>query len=287
MNKTKITTIGMLGVLVTGIFIGSLVNEAHAEEEIHGFYGLDELFKDPNSIVRLYNSGGFSLKNYELGIAVFGHPVDKSEMFKFTVMVDGKVSRFITGMDSLTPDKVVPESTAPVISTRIEPKSSIGADITKWDIPTVTRGNTTSEPIYSIDADRIDSLKLGADFEKNFKVYEVRKNQPMEDVKISLTISRDEVVLKKFSGLSGVGGLVSIEIRDLDYPLFYPNFCYDVEIIAETGNQITVWKDDFLMKYSGAWNPNMSWIDESRWNYLPSSFTDEPRQKIFADEHCN
>ena len=234
-------TIIIIGLVITVLFFGTV---QHAEaQEIHGFYGLDELFKDSNSIVKLYKSGGFSLKNYELGIAVFGHPVDKSEMFKFTVMVDGKVSRFIIGMEPITPDKVVSESSTPVNSTRIEPKSSIGADITKWDIPAKNPRTLERESGIVAYLPRIDQIMVNDEYAPNIKV----ENQDYQKTRadVTLKITRDGYTIKSISDTIENGRWNPvINILD-DY--FTPQFCYTVTLTATSGNYTNTVEDDFIV----------------------------------------
>jgi len=246
---------------------------------------LDGYSEHFDSRLKTYKSGGFSLKNLESGIAVWGGYLNGDPtQYKLLILTSEGAERIVASVIEYTPL----EETEKETTTRVEPKSSVGTDITKWDIPKPTRSNPEPEPIYAITAEKIDKFKLGEDFNMSFKVYEVRQNKVLEDVKVSLSISRDGLVHKTFSGQTGLGGLVNVEFKDLDYPLIYPGFCYDVEFIAEIGSEPTTWKDDFkVTKFNGVWNPNMSWVDEPKWDWLPSSFEDEPRRTVFADKRCN
>jgi len=280
-------TIVILLVLVTVFFVSVQYVEAQ-EEKTNEFYGLDNMLEDPNSIVKFYKSGGFSLKNYDFGIAIFAHPTSETGIFKFVVLENGKVSRFLAEMESPSSNNVIVEPT--VKPKTIYPKSSVGSDITKYDIPTHNPRAEKKSMLIGISGDRIDKLHLGNTYEKTFKVYDVRNNTPIIGADVTLEISRDEFIHKKIVKQSSQGGLIHFKIPDLDYPLFYPRFCYDVKVVVTFGNTTQAWTDEFLMEYKlGArvWEPNMNWIGESRWNYLPSSFTDEPRQSILADSHCN
>ena len=282
--------------MIFGTIIGIVPDPTQVveAEEIHGFYGLDGLFKDPNSVVKLYKSGGFSLKNYDLGIAIFAHPVSKTEMVKFTVIDWGdersnktKVSRFLVGIEPLT-DEITSVPTPSATPTRIEPKSSIGSDITKYDIPTISRDDGKSE-FYLVFKPRttFDSFTLGDKFELDAVVINGVNNTRVAGADISLEITRDGYIYKKISGKTSSGGTIHMEIGEMIYPLFYPNFCYDVIVTVEYGNYTHVWDDDFTVRAVGNWNPDMSWLDLDRWNYLPDHFRDEDRTEVYADSHCN
>jgi len=226
--------------LVTVLFMGMQYAEA---QETHGFYGLDELFKDPNSIVKLYKSGGFSLKNYELGIAVFGHPVDRSEIFKFTVMVDGKVSRFLIGMEPITPDKVVSEPSTPVNSTRIEPKSSVGADITKWNIPTENTRTQERESGIIAYLPKINQIMVNDEYAPNIIVQDQDFQKTRADV--NLKITRDGYTIKSISDTIENGRWNPIINVLADY--YTPGFCYTVTLTATSGNYTNTVEDDFIV----------------------------------------
>ena len=183
-------------------------------------------------------------------------------------------------------EEPIPSAEEKVESGIVEPKSSIGADITKWNIPNTLSRDGESSFLMALKASKTyQTLQLGDKFEFNGYVYSVRDSTSIKDADVFLEISRDNYILKSVETKSGAGGTIRVEIDDMIYPLFYPNFCYDVKITANYGNYTTVWTDDFVMVHSGVWNPNMDWIE--RWNYLPQSFRDEPRVSIKADERCN
>lgn len=308
---TKLVMIGLIGALVIGVFIGFVVNEAYGEGPLtiegatntHGIFismegteniimwdtedGYSEHF---DGKLKTYNSGGFSLKNPESGIAVWGHPVGDGT-WRLVILTaplrEGSGVVRMTGNTVVMNDITTVNSTTSN-STTIEPKSSIGSDITRYDIPTTTgRSGEGSEHIYTIYSQRLNSLYLGDIYDQTFKVYDAKTNTNLEDISVKLEIIRDGFVYKTIEKDTGNGGLVRMELGDLEYPLFYPNFCYDVNVTAMVGNDTLTWEDDFAMIYSGSWNPDMDWISESRWDYLPSKFQDEPRPTILADEKCN
>jgi len=151
--KIILSTIAIISIL----FFSVQYVEAIEEDKVNVFYGLANIFKDPDSIIKLYKSGGFSLKNYDLGIAIYAHPVSKTEMIKFVVLENGKVSRFIALMeDSITYNEISNDVNHPQ---KIEPKSSIGADISKWDIPTQGRNDyTIIIPEKEFDPDTLEII---------------------------------------------------------------------------------------------------------------------------------
>lgn len=278
----KLHTILMITILIVSLLIMGNCYSVFAETTAtHGFYGLENIFKDPDSIVKLYKSGGFSLKNYDMGLAIYAHPVENTDMYKFLVMEsNGKVSRFLIGMETISNESIIVEKT-------IEPKSSIGRDLSKWNVPTHNPRDEAKSMLITIKGDTIQSLNLGDDYEKTFRISASRTNAKLVGVDVVLEIIRDDFIYKSVSVKTLTGGIASFEIKDLDYPLFYPKFCYDIIITATIGNATATWRDDFTMIHSGVWNPNFNWIGEQRWNYLPKSFEFEPRQLINADEKCN
>lgn len=268
-------------------------NAQEEEENFRGFYGLDNLFNDPNSIVKLYKSGGFSLKNYDLGIAIFAHPVNKTDMFNFIVIENGKVSRFPLESKPLT-DKVVtfPPVKTPVIepkiTERIEPKSSVGKDITKYDIPTISRDDGKTDFIILVKTDRLNTMYLDREFEFNASIQNGRTLEPLVDAKVSVEIVRDDFLLKSSASTTENGGQINIDFGYLTYPMFYPGFCYDVNVNVEYGNYTHVWTDDFEVSYLGSyWNPDTSWIGQSAYSHYPEEYKTEPRSEIRSDTKCN
>lgn len=167
--------------------------------------------------------------------------------------------------------------------------ASISGDISKYDIPTEGR-NSDKETFLMIFKTNnvIDSIKLGEKFQINGYVYNVRNQDRIENATVNVEISRDGFVQHTSKYTSGTGGVVNIDIRNTDYPLFYPEWCYDVTITTTYGDYTDIFKDDFLVEYkTQIWNPNMSWVNFERWSYLPSDYKVEPRQMLYSDETCN
>ena len=249
---------------------------------------LDGYSKHFDSKLKTYKSGGFSLKNPESGIIVWGHPMEDSTQYKLVILTSEGVERIVSSVVDYTPLEETEKKTTATPTARVEPKSSVGADITRYgDLPTPKRSVENPSFILSIETDRIKTLNLGEDFTQRLKVYEVRKNEPLVGANVILEISRDGFIHKSQFIKTGLGGLANFEIKYMEYPLFYPNFCYDVTITAEYDGYAAEVTDDFKILYNGVWNPSLEWVSESRWNYLPSNFSDEPRKSVFADSKCN
>lgn len=228
-----------------------------------------------HSDLKLYKSGSFSLKNPQEGIGLWAHLLEDGK-YRITILTSDGVERITASEFEDTPKPV-----------RIEPKSSVGADVSKWNVPTM---NSRSEPLESLFGINVDIPKikyLNDKFHPTIKVFDVRKNKGLKDIPVSLEISRDGLILDTRKGITASGGLLTLKIDNLQYPIYYPKHCYDVKISAIIGNSTTIKTDDILIKYNGNWNPNMDWIDESRWNYLPNSYKFEPRTVLSSDERCN
>ncbi len=226
-----------------------------------------------DSSIKTYQSGGFSMRNPESGILLFAHPISDLQ-YKITVLTSGQVYRLIGNVEILT-DFVK------------EPKSSVGSDITKYDAPTPSRNDNKSSFLLTLQADKENYVTFGDKYTLHGYVYNARNLDRIEDANVTLEISRDDYVHRTVEITTGLGGTVNIEIGDISYPLFYPRFCYDVNVIVEYGNYTTVWSDDFVVLANQDWEPDMSWLDFERWSYLPYEFRDMPRSTIGADSHCN
>lgn len=99
-----------------------------------------------DSRVKTYNSGGFSMKNHESGIIVFGHPINDDGQYKLLVLTSDKVYRFI-GVSGI------------IEELNEEPSSSVGRDISRWDIPTTGRSDYKYvKPVEQHNPDTLDLL---------------------------------------------------------------------------------------------------------------------------------
>lgn len=241
-----------------------------------------------DGVMKTYNSGGFVIKNIESGIVLFAHSIG-NEQYRLVVITNDIVYRLIGVSEIISEsDAIVAPSSSSLYD---EPVSSVGADITKYDIPIINRDDGKDTFLMAFKSTQtLNTIKLNDVFDFSGTVLSVRNNTGLSNVDITLEISRDNYILKSVNTKSGVGGSVRVELDELTYPIFYPEFCYDITVIMKTGNYTHIWTDDFVMEYAVGtvtWEPNMDWTSESRWNYLPQVFNDEPRVSITADENCN
>jgi len=237
--------------------------------------------KHYDSSVKEYHSGAFRMHNAESGLLLFAHPIEYDQ-YRLVVMVNGTVYRLI-GVSQLL-------SELEPVQTIIVPVSSVGGDITIFDVPDEISRDGDLEFLMTFKIlTFLDTMNLNDEFELKGYVYNVRDASRL-DADLTLEISRDDYIIKTLNTSTETFGTVNIEIDDMIYPLYYPTFCYDVKLTMEYGNYTSVWTDDFVMNYVAGtivWEPNMDWVIDARWNYLPQSFRDEPRQSILNDDHCN
>jgi len=252
---------------------------------------LDGYSEHFDSKQKIYKSGGFSIKNVKDGIAVWGHPLSDTQ-YKLVILTSEGVSRIVS--DVISMDTVETVTKSGDITERIDPKSSVGADITKWDIPTAGRISDTLDPmILTLKPQLIPSeFRLGDEFEWTGKVINARQGNTavLENVKVTFEISRDDFILRSFSDETNNAGVVYFKIQEIDYPEFYPEYCYDVKVTASYENKTAIYEEDFVMQYTMGtkiWEPNTSWMGLNQWNHLPTSYHQEPRPIVNGDDHCN
>jgi len=307
--KAKLQTTSLVAIAAI-LLIVSMVNTADAEPTqiiqgsvdglsvsiMHdGIFNIVILEKDGiksehwDGVIKTYKSGGFVIKNIESGIVLFAHSIG-NEQYRLVVITNDMVYRLI-GVS-----EIVSESNAVITSSSSslydEPVSSVGTDITKYDVPVIDRddGKDTFLMAFTPAQAILDMIRLNDEFDYSGTVWNARDNADIEDANITLEISRDDYILKSVSTKSGLGGVIRVEIDDMIYPIFYPKFCYDVKVIIEYGNYTIIHTEDFVMEDvidARIWEPNMDWVVESRWDYLPQTFRDEPRVSVDADAHCN
>lgn len=234
-----------------------------------------------DSKLKTYKSGGFSLKNPESGIAVWAHPINDAQ-YKLVILTSEEVER-MTG--SLIEEI---EHIEPTGNQSIEPKSSVGADITKYDIPTVSRDDGKTDFKITVKTDRIHTEYLDKEFVFNASILNTRNGEPLEGAKVTAEIVRDDFLLMKASVVTEKGGKVNIDFGYLTYPLLYPGFCYDLNVTTEYGNHTSTWTDDLEIGYLGTyWHPNTSWIGQEAYSYYPEEYKTEPRIELRSDTTCN
>lgn len=310
--KAKLYTISLI-VTVTVLLTILLVQIADAEptRTISGFDANREIFiaddginniiilqsdtgisKHYDSKVRHYNSGGFSMKSPESGILVFGHPIN-DDQYKLLVLTSDKVYRFIgiSGIIEELNEEPIPSEEGEIESGIIEPTSSIGADITKYDIPIISRDDGQNTEILAfVTTEPFREAFLNEDFEFTGYLKDVKTAKKISDAEVTIEISRDEYVIRTQYYSTTSSGYVDAEFRALEYPEFYPRLCYNITMTMISGNNTYVWKEDFVMDYptnARVWEPDMEWLQDKDWDYLPRDFRNDPRESLPADGWCN
>ena len=284
MLKT-IATICMLGALVMGVFIGFLVNEAYAEETIINAKNADKsiliafdgdlsyiLYETPQGIsqhydgkLKVYNSGGFSLKSYETGIAVWGH-FNGASYDLFVLTTEG-VDRF-TGHISVK--KIVVVEKEPIDESN---------DILKgyWE----NRAKDSTRPAevekkFVLDLDYMEhnSIFVGDEYTPTIKTSDRGDHIGVPSVEVIIEISRNGDLLQQLTGTTDRFGKWNPAYKIL-YPPFIPSFCYQVEITANYLNHTATETDDFLVITNAKY-----------WKSNTGEYTVEPRN-IPQDYNCN
>jgi len=229
-----------------------------------------------DSYLKLYSSGSFSLKNPQEGIGLWAHLLEDGK-YRITILTSDGVQRITANEFEDTPKPV-----------RIEPKSSVGADITKHDIPVPSRDDGKTDFLMVIKSDMLTDVYLDKDFEFNVSVSNGRNGKPLVNTDVTIEIVRDDFTLKKSSTTTKKGGRALFDLGYLTYPLFYPNFCYDIVVTAKNGNHTQIWTDDFKIVYLNSyWHPDTSWIGQSAYSHYPEEYKTEPRSEIRSDSKCN
>jgi len=246
-NKTQLVLV--IGVILLICMVAQLTITANAEpmknpivtKQLHGFYGLENLFNSEDSTVKLYKSGGFSIRNYELGVAIFAHPISKTESWKFTVMYDGNVSRFLIENREIQDEEEVEEVTT---EHRAEPRSSIGADINRFDVPTDNLRSEERESQIYIKMHKIDLVQLEKEFVPSLQVLNERHEGT--EAKIQIQISRGYTTILDVGFITDNMGRLNPQFI-MSNGLFESGHCYDMKIIAISGNLTHTLTDDFMI----------------------------------------
>lgn len=264
----------------TGIFIAM-----DGDKNIINFYTEKNNSKHFDSQLKQYKHGSFSLKNTESKIGLWAHLLDNGS-YKMTVITNDGIQRIIGKViDGIKNDEIKNNTPKPV---RIEPKSSVGSDIKKYDIPSISRDEGKTNFLMMIKTDRLDVLYLDKDFVFSGRIIDGSSGQSLANADVDVEITRDGFTLMKSSTITQKGGMAIIDFGYLTYPLFYPDFCYDVITTVQYGNNTYVQNDDFkISSLKSYWNPDTSWIGTSSYLHYPEEYKTEPRIKIHTDSKCN
>lgn len=202
-----------------------------------------------DSKVKFYKSGGFSIKSSE--IAIWGHPISSSQYDLLILTSEGKTK--LTASTNEIHDVISSEGTLQII----EPKSSIGADITKYDIPTNPR-DQEREPKIIVYLDSVSHIFVNDEYAPNIKV----ENQDFEKIAavVNLEITRDGHTIKSISD-SVSNGVWNPIINVLD-DYYTPGFCYTITVTAASGNHTATAQDDFsVVSTAKYWDKDADPID--------------------------
>lgn len=194
-----------------------------------------------DSKVKFYKSGGFSIKNPESGVLVYGHQVSDSQ-YDLVILTSQGVQRLTATTNQFNEIEDVSDDTPQ----RIEPKSSIGSDI-KQNLPEPKRYEPSKEIDILVRFDEVSMIFVNDEYAPNVKVInENYLTQYIEDVNMTLEVTRDDNPVKTVSGTTNKFGAWNPVIK-MTYPTFYPGFCYDVTITGQWQNQTQIETDDFLV----------------------------------------
>ena len=211
--------------------------------------------------IKNYKSGAFRMSG-DTGL-LFAHPVGNMKYDIVFLTADG-VQR-LTAFQVILKDAQYIQKNGAIPSQTIEPKSSIGADITRHDIPTDTSRDHVREPKIIVTIDNITHIFINNEYAPNITVI----NQDFQRISadVNIKIERDDQILKEISSTLPTHGSWSPVINIQDYR-YNPGFCYNVIVTATLGNLTSTVTDDFIVvtiaKY---WDNNDSTID--------------------SDSHCN
>ncbi len=180
-----------------------------------------------DSKIKMYQSGGFVLKNLEAGIAMWAHAASEGN-YKLTVLTSEGVYRLTTTTDVTKKIELV------------EPTSSVGTDITNYDIPIITR-DQDREPGIIVYLDSVNQIFVNDAYAPNIQV----ENQDFQKIAavVNLEITRDGFTIKSISD-SISNGVWSPIINVLD-DYYTPGFCYTITVTAVSGNYTDTAQDDF------------------------------------------
>lgn len=222
-----------------------------------------------DSKVKHFKSGGFVIKNPEAGILIFGHP--QGDQYKLFILTgDRSTYRIVADVATMNTPTITPQEPT---ETRA-PKSSVGADITKWNdkIPTTTSRNVDREPSLTVTFDDPTLIFVNTEYSPQIQV----KNELHKGVSsaINVIVERDGIILENINGETSSVGLYNPVIT-VSHPKYYQEFCYEVTVTATNGNLTSTTTHDFLAVTS------VKYLDrgENEYGVFP--------ERIQSDGDCN
>lgn len=215
----------------------SLIVEIEEEMNIVLVNSVQGSFRIVESDIKEYQSGAFRLSNPEM--LLFAHPIGDTQ-YNIVILTSEGVQRLIGTVYGEIEEKRENKVETSTITTTIYPKSSIGADITKYDVPTISR-NYEREPRIIVYLDDVSTIMLNSEYAPNIKI----ENQDYQKIAadVNLKITRDGYTIKDISD-STKTGMLSPVINILDNR-FTPGFCYTITVTATSGNYTSIAQDDF------------------------------------------
>jgi len=263
MKNTNVKFYGILfvlGVLTLGFSMqtayGEILTGSNAETSIlisfngdlnyveyKSTQGISKYFE---STLKEFRHGGFFLKNPEFGIpeiVISVHP-QVNDKFTLTVQTSLGFERFIVSPLVIdTPKAAEIEDDTPE-----DGKSKADTILEEyWK----NADNTVVRP-----ADEEYPFKLGStisqhnwiyinkNYDSKIRAYDANSLKEVEDAQITLEFSRVGVPISTYTGETDKFGLLTTSFP-LPFPMFHPDFCYEVKITIEKDGQTIYRYDDF------------------------------------------
>jgi len=247
-----------------------------------------------DSEIKQYKHGGFFLKSPE--IVIFGHPLGHDK-YTLVVMTSMGFERFKVVSDDFfdipiaslpkekEPEKI-PEPEIPQESDR----ERILHEYYESKRDSARSADNTPDVIIKYNGEVLKSYKLGSEFWLSGSAQNIKDYRAfLEGATISYEISRDGFVVREGSVVTPESGYAKFRIYEMDYPEFYPNWCYTLTVTTEWEGMTAIEEDKFKIKQSSlskTWDDQLDWLKEDRWNYLPTEYRHEPRIIDYTDENC-
>lgn len=256
--KAKLQTTSLVAITVL-LLIVSTVNTADAESTqmiqgsidgisisiMHdGITNIIILEKDGiksehwDGVIKIYNSGAFVIKNIESGIVLFAHPIG-NDQYRLVVITNDMVYRLI-GVSEII-------SELDVVTSLEEPVSSIGTDISNWDIPTI--GRSDPQIIIPTESHNPDSLDMIASVPFNVEYkHDFRFDITAIDTQIKSTIDqRLSDVSVDISMINPIGETIEIWNGLTDKNGYFGNVWYvpDNQMLGEYKLHISIDKENY------------------------------------------
>ncbi len=253
-----------------------------------------------NSDIQFYDNGNFKINVFQDRLKLFGS-LDKLKVTVLDLNERQKIFFDIHSMEIQEETIVQTNNQTKVVDNLEQELERLKEWRKTFDIKQVPIANYSNNIIEEAKQQRIkfslgitsdldDTITLGKEVDIKIYINNIRNNHDVEGAKVKLEIIRNDFVAYTFTDITDFTGFVYLD-PILDYPLVYPNHCYDAKITATYGNFTVIDSEDFLVKTIGydSWvnNVKLDWIDQSRYNHLPEEYTTHPREIERSDVKCN